>query len=316
MRKTRKKIWGIVFLIPILIGFVYFFLVPVILMCSYSFSFVEDSGSNSWVNFDNYKYIFKYASVNVYGVATSFGQFLTDSVISIITDIPIILIFSMIMAVVLNSKFKGRAVARAIFFVPVIFNSRAIDIAVASYNTLANMTANSTSDLLSQMFSFEQFMLNAQIPKWLVTFLGSASTRIYEIVSYSGVQILIFLSAIQSVPKHLYEAAKMEGCSQYEMFWKITFPMVSPMLLASAVYTVVDSFLRSPMLRILGVYSNSKKTTFDSGIILGILSENGKYQLSNYGISAAMAVIFTLVVIALMGLILAILRGVVFYYDE
>ena len=246
----------------------------------------------------------------------SFAEWVVDSLIDLVTDIPIILIFSMIMAVVLNSNFKGRAAARAIFFIPVIFNSQAIDQAVSAYSNLANTMAGATNDLFSQMFNFQDFLTEAKLPPVLVNFLGTASDKIYDIISFSGIQILIFLSAIQSVPRHLYEAAKMEGATQYEMFWKITFPMVTPMLLAASVYTVVDSFLRSPILKILGIYSGpTKHDVQDTTLGIGKLVE-GTYQLTDYGINAAMAVIFTLVIAVVLVIILGILSKVVFYYDE
>lgn len=314
---TRKAIWGIIFVVPFVIGFVYFFLLPFIYTIIYSLSWVENTGGLEFLGFDNYIFAFKEATArNQNYVSMSFAEWIVDSLIGLITDIPIILIFSMIMAVVLNSNFKGRAAARAIFFIPVIFNSQAIDQAVSAYSNLANTMAGATNDLFSQMFNFKDFLTDAKMPPVLVTFLGSASDKIYDIISYSGIQILIFLSAIQSVPRHLYEAAKMEGATQYEMFWKITFPMVTPMLLAAAVYTVVDSFLRSPILRILNIYSGpTKSDVTDTTLGIGKLVE-GTYQLTKYGINAAMAVIFTLVIALVLAVILGILSKVVFYYDE
>ncbi len=310
---TRKAIWGIIFVIPLAIGFVYFFLMPFIYTIIYSLSWVENTGNIEFLGFDNYIYAFKIASYN----NDTFAQWIATSLIDMVTDIPIILIFSMIMAVVLNSKFKGRAAARAIFFIPVIFNSQAIDIAVSAYQNLSNTTAGATDDLFSQMFNFKDFLTDAKLPAVLVTFLGDASTKIYDIISFSGIQILIFLSAIQSVPRHLYEAAKMEGATQYEMFWKITFPMVTPMLLAAAVYTVVDSFLRSPILDILDNFSGTgKQEITDLSYGIGKLLEDGTTKLTNYGINSAMSIIFTILVGLIMLIILGILSKVVFYYDE
>ncbi len=315
---TRKAVWGVVFVVPLIIGFVYFFLMPFIYTIIFSLSWVENTGGREFLGFDNYIYAFKIAQArNTNYELVDFGEFIVSSLIDMITDIPIILIFSMIMAVVLNSKFRGRAAARAIFFIPVIFNSQAIDTAVSAYSNLANTMSGATNDLFSQMFNFKDFLTDAKLPVIFVNFLGDASNKIYDIISFSGIQILIFLSAIQSVPRHLYEAAKMEGATQYEMFWKITFPMVTPMLLAAAVYTVVDSFLRSPILTILEKYSGPTKEQIDD-LTLGIgkLMEDGTYKLTDYGINAAMAIIFTLVVALLMVIVLGILSKVVFYYDE
>ena len=321
---TRKSIWGVIFVIPLIIGFIYFFLLPFIYTIIFSLSYVENGGKWEFLGFDNYIYAFQNATAkDANYTVVAFGEWVVNSVISIITDIPIILIFSMIMAVVLNSKFRGRAAARAIFFIPVIFNSQAIDTAVSAYASLANTTAGATNDLFSKMFNFKDFLMEAKMPAMLVTFLGDASSKIYDIISYSGIQILIFLSAIQSVPRHLYEAAKMEGATQYEMFWKITFPMVSPMLLAAAVYTVVDSFLRSPILTVLKQFdSTGKVDDFTQDGKLGMLiygadgTTDGIYRLTEYGIHSAMSVIFTVVVALIMVVILGILSKVVFYYDE
>ena len=314
---TRKAVWGFIFVIPLIIGFVYFFLIPFIYTVIYSLSWVENTGNIIVLGFDNYIYAFKQITFTYNWESYLFTEWIVFVLMDMVTDIPIILIFSMIMAVILNSEFKGRAAARAIFFIPVIFNSQAIDTAVSAYSALANTTSGATDDLFSQMFNFKDFLTEAKLPPFLVTFLGDASTKIYDIISYSGIQILIFLSAIQSVPRHLYEAAKMEGATQYEMFWKITFPMVTPMLLAAAVYTVVDSFLRSPMLSMLEKYSGpGKRDNLDEALGIGHLAEDGIMKLTDYGINSAIAIIFTACIGLLMVVVLGILSKVVFYYDE
>lgn len=304
--KKRKLIWGVVFILPLMIGFVYFFFIPFINSLVYSFSYVNNEAEGGkllsyFIGLKNYQYIFTEAA-NTDG---TFTEIMVEAVLDIIFDIPVILIFSLIVAVVLNSKFKGRAFVRAVFFMPVIFNSQAINLAMTSATALSNFMDSVNNDIFSNMFNFKDFLLNANIPAFGVTFLGNAVSKIYEIISYSGVQILIFLSAIQSVPKHLYEAAKMEGATQYEMFWKITFPMVSPMMLTAAVYTVVDSFLTSPLIDIINSYNSAG---FQESKILG--------KISNYGINAAMSWIFCLIGIAIIGLTLLILSKAVFYYDE
>ena len=313
---TRKAVWGFIFVIPLIIGFIYFFLIPFIFTIYYSLSWVENTGYVKYLGLDNYIYAFKQITFTYNWESYIFTEWIVFVLVDMVTDIPIILIFSMIMAVVLNSEFKGRAAARAIFFIPVIFNSQAIDIAVSAYSSLADTTGGATDDLFAQMFNFKDFLTEAKLPPILVTFLSDASSKIYDIISYSGIQILIFLSAIQSVPRHLYEAAKMEGATQYEMFWKITFPMVTPMLLAAAVYTVVDSFLRSPMLKMLDSFSGpGKQDKINESLNIG-MNVDGVLKLTNYGINSAIAIIFTACIGVLMVIILGILSKVVFYYDE
>ncbi len=336
--KQRKSMWGVIFVIPLLIGFVYFFLIPFVLSVIYSFSYVEKFSNvkgltTIFVGVNNYVYVFKDFSVSIDYVAYSFPELLLKAFIEIITDLPVILIFSLIMAVVLNSKFAGRTLVRAIFFMPVIFNSQAVDLAVESRTAMSAIISQNTSKIFENMFSFRDFLMNANIPVVFVSFLGNASTKIYDIISYSGIQILIFLSAIQSVPRHLYEAAKMEGATQYEMFWKITFPMVSPMLLTSAVYTIVDSYTRSSFIKAITKFSDAKKSsTYSStGLTGAALAKYNQYlaisgdapfegeelkQLTNYGIGAALSIMYSIMVILIIAIVLGILSKAVFYYDN
>lgn len=298
--QKRKVIWGLVFIAPLLIGFVFFFLIPFITTIIYSFSNVSNTAEGiktTYVGFANYRYALM--------EHPTFNETLLTSILSTALDIPIILTFSLLMAVILNTKFKSRALVRAIFFMPVIFNSQAIDVATASSEALQASINATTQELFASMFNFKDFLINANIPPTFVGYLSGATQRIYDIISFSGVQILIFLSGIQSVPKHLYEAAKIEGATQYEIFWKITFPMVSPLMLTAGVYTVVDSFLRSPIIKTLASLNNAQKVTNSLGI-----------ELTNYGINAAMSWLYCLASLVVLAIAMFLLSRMVFYYDE
>ena len=309
--KQRQTVWGIIFILPLMVGFVYFFLMPFITTIIYSFSNVVRFNTTGYdgeytgiitefVGIDNYKFIFTEHAEFSDTLLSSFG----DTFI----NVPVILIFSLIIAVVLNSQFRGRAFVRAVFFMPVIFNSQAIDVAMKSASTFSEALENANSDMFSNMFNFSDFLTNANMPTAAVTFLTDASSSIFDIITYSGVQILIFLSAIQSVPKHLYEAAKIEGATQYEIFWKITFPMVSPQMLTAAVYTVVDSYMRSEMLTIIQQY--------DAGGTGGTAFVAGLGNLTKDGIYSAMSMIFCLSSIVIIAIWMWLLSRMVFYYDE
>jgi len=307
--RKRQALWGFVFVVPLIIGFIYFFLLPFVVTIIYSFTRVYNAGLKSstgehigivteWVGFDNFKYIFQQHA--------TFRQTLVNSTFNTLFSFLLILVFSLIIAVLLNSKFKGRAFVRAVFFMPVIFNSQAVDVAMATGANLAASMDMAVQDVFSQMFNFNDFLINANLPAFAVTFLGTAANQIYDIISYSGVQILIFLAGIQSVPKHLYEAAKIEGATQYDIFWKITFPMVSPLMLTAGVYTIVDSFLRSELLTTINTFKGAGTRALTSG--LG--------DVSNYGIHASMSLMFALSSIILIAFVIFALSWMVFYYDE
>ena len=307
--RRRQAIWGIVFIIPLIIGFIYFFLFPFITTIMFSFSNIYRTTPNQytsnvygavteWIGFDNYRF--------VWNVHSTFKETLWSVFKSTLINTLMILIFSLIIAVVLNSKFKGRAFVRAVFFMPVIFNSQAVDAATSVGATLTDAMEKAGQDVFTTMFNFNDFLLAANVPVTAVNFLTNAAKNIFDVISYSGVQILIFLSGIQSVSKQLYEAAKIEGATQYEIFWKITFPMVSPLMLTAGVYTVVDSFLRSDLLKLMNPYS----TGGDMSTVVGLGA------LTRDGIYSAMSILFVLVSLATLAIVLLALRKLVFYYDD
>ena len=307
---TQKKVVALIFLLPAILGFLVFFLYPMIMSLIYSFSTVQltsngvvihfakffeltDKNSQIYTNpiagtnmFYNYIYAFR--------VDADFPVELGNTALGILSDCAVITIFSLLIAVILNGKFKGRTLARAIFFLPVIFNSEAVSAAISSASNINSAMGQAGANALTNLFDFSNFLLGLGVPKAFITFLTGITDSIYNTISYSGIQILIFLTAIQSVPKHLYEAAKMEGATQYEQFWKITLPMVSSMIPTVVVYTVVDSYLRSKINKVIEVYATK----------------------SEYGIHAAMSWIYLLLVAVFLLIVLGILSKVVFYYDE
>ncbi len=306
MRYEKQKLFiSWLFLAPTLLGFILFFAYPLVMSLLYSFSSVEPNGTFHFSEFfakvgtqydytqvistdilNNYKYALR--------VNADFPVSLWNTSLNTVIDTAVITIFSLLLAVMLNGKFKGRAFVRAIFFLPVVFNSEAITAALAAAEGVDAVLNSSGSEALTQLFDLEQFMQGIGVPVQLVTFLSGITSTIYRTISYSGIQILIFLTAIQSVPKHLYEAATIEGATGYEQFWKITLPMVSPMILTVVVYTIVDSFLRSEIGDVMDtVYNNNE-----------------------YGYYAAMSWLYILASLLIMGIIVGILSKVVFYYDD
>lgn len=306
---VQKKIVSVMFLLPTILGFLVFFAYPLIMSLIYSFSTIELSASGVIVHFSkffsseavkigdytnpistDFLYNYKYA----FTVDSKYPVELLNTIGSTISDCAVITIFSLLLAVMLNGKFKGRGAVRAIFFLPVIFNSQAVSAAIEASSSLNNAMAAQGNNALTTLFDMSVFLQGIGVPKFFVTFLTGITSTIYDTITYSGIQILIFLTAIQSVPKHLYEAAKMEGATQYEMFWKITLPMVSPMIPTVIVYTVIDSYLRSSVNDVIETYADK----------------------SEYGIHAAMSWAYLGVIAILLLIVLGILSKVVFYYDD
>jgi ABC-type sugar transport system permease subunit len=253
--KKQKTIWGIIFLTPWLIGVLFLFGLPLFESLRYSFYKLEAASGriiSTFIGLDNYFYAFNEHVLS----NSSFKVELINTVVDVLINLPVLLIFSLFIAVMLNAKFRGRAVVRAIFFIPVILNSAAVTSALGGGDVITQILEQSN---VTQIFDLEYYLVSTGLNAAFIAFIVGLIGRIYDILALSGVPILLFLASIQSVPKHLYEAAKIEGATAYEMFWLITLPNVSAHIITVTVYALVDTFLTSPVSNIISTELNSQK---------------------------------------------------------
>ena len=213
-----------------------------------------------WVGLDNYKYAFM-------GDA-SFSQILVEGLKKLAFDIPAILIFSLFMAVLLNQKMVGRAAFRAIFFLPVVAATGAMEVINAadiqqqlSSSGIDSGAGESAANSIVSAMDIEKLFSTMKIGTELVDLVVDLINNIYDIVNRSGVQMLIFLAGLQSISPAIYEASRIDGATAWETFWKITFPMISPMILVNAVYTIIDSFTMNtnPVMQYVGAMVSDGK---------------------------------------------------------
>lgn len=238
----QRALFGYLFIAPFFIGFIFLFLTPLIQSLQFSLSNLQVTATGydlHFIGLENY--------VEVLRVNPTFVPSLIANMTEISSKVPVIIIFSFFAASLLNQKFKGRAFARAVFFLPVILTSGIIlaiessDLLVSAAQAAAEEEMEKTAGAL-KFLQFKGLLYSLNIPGPLVGFVVAAVDQIYDIVIASGVQILIFLAGLQSVPKSLYEASTMDGATGWENFWKITFPMVSPLIIVNLVYTIINTF--------------------------------------------------------------------------
>ncbi|WP_090950449.1 carbohydrate ABC transporter permease [Paenibacillus sp. OK060] len=284
----QKAAWGVIYVLPWLIGFVLFFFVPLLASLRYSLSSIQANAQGISIQFTGLANYIQALTVN-----TSFNRALIGSITDVFVNVPLIVIFSLFLAVILNQKFPGRAIARSIFFLPVILASGVI-MALESTSLIEAVNQSSTGGSALGTFEIENLMLDAGLSEWVVMYLSGAVDRIYQIVSQSGVQILIFLAGIQTISPQLYEASKMEGATGYEAFWKITFPMVSPLIFVNVIYTIVDSFANNAMTTLIR----------DTGFV--------KFD---FGLSSAMAWVYFVAIAVILVIVSLIFSKRVFYQD-
>ena len=278
-RKNKKKktlafknaVAGYLFIAPFIIGFILFLVVPLVQSLRMSFSTVELEGglSMTWAGLENYRQAFL--------VDEKFVPNLISELVKMLTNVPATLIFSFFIALLLNQSFKGRGAVRAIFFLPVILSSGVI-VGLESGNTL----------LADMKDAIEATNNNTSITGVLESILiTSDSSPMSQMFSY-------VFDIINSVYD---EAAKIEGCTAWESFWKITLPMVSSMILVNIVYTVIDFFLKT---------DNTVMERIDA---IGI---GGRMD---YGQASAMAWVYFLCVIVALGIVSLIISRRVYYYE-
>lgn len=298
LKLTQKRaIYGFLFILPWLVGFLAFYAKSLYQTVLFSFSKVSmaDGGgfTTRFIGITNYKYVLTEHA--------SFNQILVNSLIDMVIDVPLVIFFSLFMALLLNQKFKGRTVVRAIFFLPVILNSGAIadaiEMARASVTGGLASTSAAMADATSSSINVEYYMdlfADLGLPKVILDYVVGAVSRISDIIQAAGVQIVIFIASLQSVPPSLYEVSKIEGATAYETFWKVTFPMVTPLILTNVVYTVVDSFVNSE------VVDTAYETAF---------------TLKEYGNSASMSMLSTVSVCVILLIVGYLINRKTFYYN-
>ena len=296
---TKRSLSGWLFVLPFVIGIL--FIYAPIVFDSVRFTFMDStslySGSGlEFVGWENYNYIFN--------KDPWFSITIVDGLKDLILQIPAIVIFALFMAIILNQKMRGRTVFRAIFFLPVILCTGIID-TIDTNSAFMSQVENSQggiddntgaeSEGIMSALDIEMLLSNIKMGSELVDIVTTLINNIFDIVSRSGVQMLIFLSGLQSISPAIYESCQVEGATAWETFWKITLPMISPMILVNAVYTVIDLF-----------------TAADNRVMSYIFGSQ-IYGKSMFAEAGAMAWVYIGIVLVFIVLVAILLKSVVFY---
>ena len=291
--QRRKAISGYLLIAPFIVGFLAFMVKPLFQSLYMSFCTVEVSTEgikNIYAGLSNY--------LRAFTVDTEFNRLLVEEISRMCINSLAIMVFSFFVALILNQKFKGRALVRAIFFLPVILSSGVIlgveydNALLASVQSMVEETTNTTSIT----DAIENILVTSGIGVSAFETVFEIVDGIYDVAIASGIQIIIFLSGLQTISSNMYEAAAIEGCTAWESLWKITFPMISSLFLVNWIYTIVDFCMRS------------------DNEVLDKISEQMIAHI-NYGFASAMSWIYFVIVIVIIGVSSLIISKGVYYYD-
>lgn len=274
--RRREALYGFLFISPWILGVILLFAFPIFRSVQLSFSNITDVAqwSLEGAGLEHYKRA-------LFGDARYF-EYYTGTIKSMLIQIPLINVFALLIAVLLNRKFKGRTIFRMIFFLPVLLGTGFIMNQLLGQNVDQESMEVARKVLLPKEVTI---YLGPKITNWISEFLNIITNVLWK----SGVQIVIYLAGLQGVSHTLYEAARVDSATEWEMFWLITLPMVTPMMLLNLIYTVVDSF-----------------SDQDHQLLRYIVSQG--FQKEQFEYSSAMAWLFFIFVIILTAVIFLVMQ--------
>ncbi len=293
--EAKRAKYGYIFTLPFIIGAIIFVAYPIILSVVFSLCQVSNDAKGytlSFNGFENYKYmLFSDADYNKTVVST-----LSDMLV----DVPVVAIFSFFIASMLNSEFKGRGIARSILFLPLIVSSPAV-VQLLSKETVSSGMSQSASEVSTGVdfaSSLSAYLAEMNMGTEITDLLTSTVNNIGNVLAMSAIPIIIFLAALQSISPSIYEASYVEGATKWEVFWKISLPMISPMILVVIIYTMIDSFSSTNNAVIRRVH----QLCFTGNISLGR--------------GTAAAWIYLTITLIIMAVVYLVVNKFVFYYDD
>ncbi|MGN0424471.1 MAG: carbohydrate ABC transporter permease [Acetatifactor sp.] len=291
--QKRKAISGYLFIAPFILGFLVFMAKPFFQSLWMSFCDVQLGAgiiNPVFKGIGNFKHALR--------IDPEFNRLLVEQITKMCIYSLAIMVFSFFVALILNQKFKGRALVRSIFFLPVILSSGVILGLETNNQLMANLAASieDTTTGVSITVALENILRTAGVGTKAFEQVFEVIDNIYDIAIASGIQIIIYLSGLQTISDSMYEAAAIEGCTKWESLWKITFPMISSLFLVNWIYTIIDFCMRS---------DNEVMKKFTT-VMIGEM---------NYGLASAMAWIYFAIVIAFVGITSLFISKGVYYYD-
>lgn len=288
--EERKGARGFLFILPWVIGVIWFFIVPMVEAMFYVFCQVEIRAggvTRTFVGLSNLNFIFAEDPEAIMALAQSVGQTLLETAI--------ILVFSLVVALILNQEFPGRTFSRAIFALPILVSSGVV-LSIFQEDLFTTALSAGTTSTIFQADTLTNALKSLGLGSDVVDQLSSLIGQALDLMWKSGVQILLFVAGLNAVPPQLYEVCSVEGATAWQTLWKVTFPLVTPFILLNVLYTIIDSF-----------------TFFSNPVIKEI---NALFVGSNYSYSTTLSMAYCLLVLVVTGIVGGLLSRKVFYMEK
>lgn len=267
--RNRNR-WGYFFCAHWIIGLALFFVIPTFTSIIYAFSKINVGQGmlTTWTGLENLKYIFNDDEKYVDNMSLS--------VSNLVTSLPIIISLSMVLALILNSKFKGRVFFRAVFFLPVIITGSVVMIRMAGDPVYAPIFAVASgggdSVYTDSSIDFQMILANLDLPEKIRSLIGDYLAKVFNLIWSCGIQTILFLAGLQSISAQLYEVAKIEGANRWETFWFVEVPMMRNIIMLVLLYTMIDivTELSSPVMKQISTLMYEKMVYDTSSAMLWV----------------------------------------------
>ena len=263
--EANKRRFAYIFVSPFIFGIIVFVLIPLIQCFIYSFSDVSMTPEGLKLTFTGLKY-YKYLFIE----DAYYIDIMAGSMTSLFTSIPLVVALSMILALILNQKFRGRLLARMVFFLPVIIASSAVMKILAGFSMQENMVSTGSGAVeqqaaqYMQVIDFAALLEQLNLPEQISSLIQTYLSNTFNLIWSCGIPILLFVAGLQTVPVQLYEVGKVEGITAGEEFWFITVPRMGRIILRVLFYTRVDLFISKSAL-VNNVIDEINKQNYSKG---------------------------------------------------
>lgn len=286
----RRESGGYIFILPWFIGALIFFIYPFIQSIYFAFcdlTFSEKGLIKEFTGLENFRVVF-FENPEVF-------QKLVNSVTQMLTELVLIITLSFILSIILNQNFHGKTFARAVFALPLIVSSGVL-LSIFKTSVFSQSQEAIAETTVFQASGVQAMLESAGVGQGLVNTIVGWVNSLVDMLWKSGVQIIVFLSGIQSIPPSYYEVCDIEGATAWQRFWRVTFPIMMPFCFLNIIYTIIDSF------------------TYQSNpVMLQIMQYFGNLQ---YAFSNALALAYFVVIIIIIGIIAKLISGHIVYIDK
>lgn len=258
--EKRRSLAGFTFIAPWIIGFFVLYIYPLIMSLVYTFNELNPVTSElSWAGISNYIYLFR--------EDPDYLPTLLDSLKKSLYSVPSILVFSMVVSLLVNQKMPYSRFFRGIFFLPIIITSGVVLNIIQGDSMSSLLMSGERSSGMFEMVVLRNDLIALGLGETIVDFVMNLANDVFNLSWRSGVQILLFLTAMSSINPSVYEAADIDGCTAWERFWKITLPLVMPMTLVNIIFTLTEQFVtRNAVLDMVINTANNMKFSLSSTI--------------------------------------------------